>query len=147
MRAMMFIGLGLVACLLLLAFEARTNPILDQRTLLDECSAFSQAGMRDCLSKKAQASHKILRQVEEKAASILSNWDDDNKYVNQAKAKLAASNKEFAKYRDIQCEFLASLSGGGAGNAHETGRLACIAELNSRRAEELDEAVHRLPLK
>ncbi|WP_232444384.1 lysozyme inhibitor LprI family protein [Burkholderia ubonensis] len=51
------------------------------------------------------------------------------------------------KYREAQCEFSASLSGGGAGNAHEMGRLACIAELNTRRVEQLRNAVSGLPLK
>ncbi|WP_230961952.1 lysozyme inhibitor LprI family protein [Burkholderia anthina] len=60
---------------------------------------------------------------------------------------LAASNKEFAKYRAAQCEFSASLSGGGAGNAHEMGRLACVAALNGARVEQLRNAVSELPSK
>jgi uncharacterized protein YecT (DUF1311 family) len=115
--------------------------------LRKECGAFSQAGMGDCLAKKAENSQKVLRQAEEEVASILSKWDEDNKYVSLAKAKVTASNKDFAEYRDTQCEFLASLSGGGAGNAREIRRLACVSELNNRRAEQLYDAVSDLPLK
>ena len=77
----------------------------------------------------------------------LTQWDEDSKYINVAKAKPVASNREFPRYRDTECEFSASLSGGGAGNAHEMGRLACVAVLNNRRAEQLRNAVANLPLR
>ena len=147
MRTMKLIGFCLAVYLPTSAFAASTVPILDARASREECSTFSQAGMRDCLVKKAESSQKALTQAEQKVASTLSKWDEDNKYVSQSKAKLVASNKEFAKYRETQCDFSASLSGGGAGNAHEIGRLACIAELNNRRAEQLRDAVSDLALK
>jgi uncharacterized protein YecT (DUF1311 family) len=147
MRAMKLIGFCLAAYLPVSALADSTAPALGERALREECSAFSQAGMRDCLAKKAEKSQKALRQAEEKVANTLSKWDEDNKYIKQAKAKLAESNKEFAKYRETQCVFSASLSGGGAGNAHEMGRLACVVELNNRRAEQLRDAVSDLPLK
>lgn len=79
--------------------------------------------------------------------NALSKWDEDGKYISLTKAKIAASSKEFARYRKAQCEFLASLSGGGAGNAYEMGRLACVAELNGRRAEQLSDAAANLTMK
>jgi uncharacterized protein YecT (DUF1311 family) len=147
MRSMKLIGFWLAAYLPLSTFAASPVPVLSERALREECSAFSQAGMHDWLAIKSANSQKALRQAEEKVASTLPKWDEDMKYISQAKAKLTASNKDFAKYRDTQCEFLASLSGGGAGNAHEIGRLACSAELNNRRAEQLRDAVSDLPLK
>ena len=147
MRTMKLIGFCLAAYLPVWALAAATAPALGERALREECSAFSQAGMRDCLARKAESSQKALRQADEKVANTLSKWDEDNKYVNQAKAKLAASNKEFSKYREAQCEFTASLSGGGAGHAREMGHLACVAELNNRRAVQLLDAVSDLPLK
>lgn len=103
--------------------------------------------MRDCLAEKAENSQKALRQAEEKMADTLSKWDEDNRYVGEAKKKLVASNKKFAEYRETQCELSASLSGGGAGNAHEVRRLACVSELNNRRAKQLRDAASDLPLK
>lgn len=147
MRTMRLIGFFLAAYLPAWALAASAATAFGERDLREECSAFSQAGMRDCLAKKTESSQKALRQAEEKVVNTLSKWDEDNKYVNQSKAKLAASNKEFAKYREAQCEFTASLSGGGAGHAHELGRLACVAELNNRRAAQLRDAVSDLPLK
>lgn len=147
MRTMKLIASCLIAYLPAFALANSTAAIVDARALREECSAFSQAGMRECLAKKLESSQQALRQTEEEVAGILSKWDEDNKYVSQAKAKLATSSLEFAKYRKTQCEFSASLSGGGAGNAHEMGRMACIAELNHRRAEHLRNAVSGLPLK
>ncbi|AVS69033.1 hypothetical protein C8244_00240 [Paracidovorax avenae] len=113
----------------------------------EECSAHSQAGMRDCLAKKASDSKDDLRQARNNAISILSKWDEDAQYAGRAKSELAASDKDFEKYRDAHCKFRASLSGGGAGNSHEILRLACIAELNTTRARQLRDAVADLPLK
>ena len=146
MRAMKLIGVCLAAYLPVSALAASTAPVFGERALREECSAFSQAGMRDCLAKKAESSQKALQQAEEKVASTLSKWDEDHKYVNQTKVKLAASNKDFAKYRDAQCAFASSLGGGAIGNAIDMRRLACISELNNRRAEQLRDAVSDLPL-
>ena len=147
MRTMKLIGFYLVAYLPVCALAASTAPAFGERALREECSAFSQAGMRDCLAKKAESSQKALRQAEEKVASTLSNWDEDHKYINQAKVKLAASNKDFAKYRDAQCAFASTLGGGAIGNAFDMRRLACVSELNNRRAVQLRDAVSDLPLK
>lgn len=121
--------------------------VLGERALREECSVFSQAEMRDCLAKKAESSQKELQQAEENVASILSKWDEDNKYLNQARAKFALSNKGFAKYRDAHCAFASSLGGGAIGAALDMRRLACVTELNNRRAEQLRDAVSDLPLK
>lgn len=147
MRTIRLIAFCSIVLSPLLANATPGSAVQTERDLYEECSAYSQAGMRDCLAKKAKNSQEALRQAEEEAASLLSKWDEDGQYANRAKAKLAASNKEFAKYRETQCGFTASLSGGGAGNAHEMGRLACVAELNNRRAEQLRNAVSDLPLK
>ncbi|MFT8886211.1 MAG: lysozyme inhibitor LprI family protein [Acetobacter papayae] len=147
MCAVKLLGVCLAAYLPLPALAASTGPVPSERALREECSAFSQAGMRDCLAKKAENSRKALRQAEENVARTLSKWDEDRKYVSQAMAKLTASNEDFAKYRDVQCAFSSSLGGGAIGNAIDMRRLACIAELNDRRAAQLRDAVSDLPLK
>jgi hypothetical protein len=147
MRAITLIGLALSTCLPQLAIAASTDFVLSEHALREKCSAFSQAGIRDCLAKKADESQKTLRQAENHMVSALSNWDEDGKYISLAKAKIAASSKDFVRYRNAQCEFSASLSGGGAGNAYEIGRLACVAELNGRRAEQLRNAAANLTMK
>lgn len=118
-----------------------------EQVLYEICSSNSQAGMRDCLAGKADESVKTLATAQKEAAEALSKWDEDRQYVDQAKARLAASNQAFLNYRSAQCEFSSSLSGGAAGNAHEMGKLACQAELNQSRAGQLRDAVADLPLK
>ena len=147
MRTITLIGFGLALSLPVLALAASMTTVPDERALREECSAFSQAGMRDCLAKKAEESQKALRQAEEKVADALTQWDEDDKYIKQTKAKLAASNKSFVKYREEQCAFASSQGGGAVGNALEMRRLACVVELNSRRAVQLHDAVSDLPLK
>lgn len=86
MRTMKLIGFGLAACLPALVLAASTAAVFDARALREECSTFSQVGMRDCLAKKAGSSQKALRQTEEKVARSLSKWDEDNQYVSQTNA-------------------------------------------------------------
>lgn len=118
-----------------------------EQELYATCSADSQAGMRDCLARAAEGSGKALAAAQREATAALDKWDEETRYVDQTKARLAASNRAFAEYRSAQCEWSASLSGGAAGNAHDMGKLACVAELNHRRARQLREAVEDLPLK
>ncbi|MCC8401816.1 DUF1311 domain-containing protein [Paraburkholderia sp. MMS20-SJTN17] len=138
---------GLAACLSIMVLAASTASVASEHDLREECSAFSQTGMRDCLAEKAESSQTALGQAEEAMADALSEWDEDSRYVNEAKAKLVTSNRKFLEYRETQCEFSAALSGGGAGNAHDSRRLACVADLNKRRAEQLRNAASDLPLK
>lgn len=147
MRTLNLVRCSLAAWLPALAIAASAAPALGERALREECSGASQSDMRDCLAKKAESSQRALRQAEEKAASALSQWDEDGRYVSQAKARLAASHKAFSRYRETQCDFSASLSGGGAGNAREMRRLACVSELDARRAEQLRDAFSDLPMK
>jgi len=92
--------------------NAQAGTVQDERAAREECSANSEAGMRQCLGKKASASAAELKMAEEKIRQILVNWDEDVKYVNLAKSRFEASNKEFVRYREAQCAFKASLGGG-----------------------------------
>lgn len=128
------------------ASAASASDAQGEQSVLEECGAYSQAGMRDCLAKKAHDSEAALKQAEDKAADRLAKWDEDTKHVAAAMKRFAASGKAFSQYRDMQCAFAASLGGGAIGNALELRRLACIAELNTMRAEQLSRAANALPL-
>lgn len=114
---------------------------------LEDCRAYPQEGMRQCLAKKAKASEFALRRAETKTAADIAKWDEDAKYVAQAAEKLRASNAAFAQFREAQCAFAASLGGGAIGNALEIRHLACIADMNTARAAGLAGAVSGLPMK
>lgn len=147
MCVMKRIFLGLAVGLPQLVLATSLGTVQSESSIREECSAFAQAEMRDCLATKADESERALTQVEKATVGALSQWDEDGKYVRLAKAKFVGANKEFAKYREVQCGFFASLSGGGAGNSHEMRRLACMAELSSRRAEQLRGVLQELPMK
>lgn len=116
-------------------------------SVLEECSAYSQAGMRECLAKKSRESASSLKQAESKVVAALSKWDEDEKYIALAREKRKASDAAFERYREAQCAFAASLGGGAIGNALETRRLACVVDLNRMRTESLTTAISALPLR
>ncbi|HEY9097266.1 MAG TPA: lysozyme inhibitor LprI family protein [Thiobacillus sp.] len=147
MRTITIINLYAACSLLMLVGATSADPIQDERSARDECSAYSQAGMRDCLEKKLRESEKSLKQAEDNANSALCKWDEDAKQVSAAKNKLKSANTNYVRYRDSQCAFAASLGGGAIGNALEIRRIACVAELNNRRATQLRSAVAELPIR
>lgn len=127
--------------------SARRVVVVDEQVARQHCSAHSQAAMKVCLAKKALESDRELNQAEVGVLSSLSKWEEDAKYIRLATARLEVANKTFARYRAAQCAFAASLAGGAAGNALEMGRLACVAEQNSRHAAQLRRAHANLPLR
>jgi uncharacterized protein YecT (DUF1311 family) len=147
MRTMMWVCLGLTLSAPAFSNTDASRVIPNERTLREACSAYSEAGMRDCLAAKARESYNALVQVENQLRAALSRWDEDAKHIRLAQAKLAASDKAFIQYRDAQCAFAASLGGGAIGNALEMRRFACIAELNHRRAKLLHDALSGFPSK
>ena len=50
-----------------LASAASGVTVQTEREMYEECSAFSQAGMQECLAKKAEDSQRTLRQAEKKS--------------------------------------------------------------------------------
>ena len=147
MYAIKRIALSFILFSPVLACAASGIVVQTEREMYEECSAFSQAGMRECLAKKAEDSQMALQQAEKKVVSALSKWFEEDKYIKESKAKFAAANKEFIRYRKAQCAFGSSLSGGGAGGVREIGRLGCVTELNNRRAQQLLDAVFGMPSK
>lgn len=125
----------------------RAAELQSERAALEECGAYSEAGMRECLAKKARESALGLRRAEERALAALSKWDEDAKFVDLAKEKLKASSKAYEKYRDAQCAFAASLGGGAIGNALELRRLSCIVGLNNGRTKQINTDSSELPPK
>ena len=139
-----FIALGLALSTPLSAHASAVQAAPDEAMLRDQCSAFSQAGIRECLAAKEEDSQKALTQAEIAASRTIGAWDEDAKYIAQSRAKLIVSNREFIRYRQAQCAFNASLGGGSAGNSHEIGRLACVTALNGARTEQLNYLMERL---
>lgn len=113
--------------------------------ILEQCSGASQAGMRDCLEKRAIASQHALRDTEKKTAEAIAAWDEDKKFIGAAQARLTAATQAFERYREAQCALSASLGGGAVGNALELRRLACVAAANDMQVEKLRRMTESLP--
>lgn len=145
MRAIKFVALWLALGLTPAYAAPAATPT--ERALRETCGAFSQAGMRECLVAKVDESRKALKTAETQASGRLAGWDEDPNYVKLANVRFAASTKAFVAYRKEQCAFAAALGGGAIGNALENRRLACEAELNHWRADQLQRALVDLPLK
>lgn len=125
----------------------RAAELHSERGALEQCGAYSEAGMRACLARKFHESTAALKRAEEQAIVALSKWDEDAKYVHLAKEKLSASSKAYAQYRDAQCAFASSLGGGAIGNALELRRLSCLFGLNTGRTKQLNTDSSALPTK
>lgn len=142
MRFVKIIGLGLV--LILPAVSHSATCIGNERTLRDECGAYSQAGMRECLERQVATSEQAIKEAEGTLKTALSRWDEDKKYVDLAQSRLAIASQVFKKNREAQCAFAAALGGGAVGNALDLKQLACMAELNYTRARQLESAAIEL---
>lgn len=147
MRAITLFTVFILSWLPFAGTSARAAAPQDERAIREQCSADSEAGVHDCLEKKAHESEKALEDAEHKAGDALAKWDEDANYVNWAKTRLQLSSKAFERYREAQCAFAASMGGGAIGNALDMRRLACMTELNDRRAEQLRAASTDLPLR
>jgi uncharacterized protein YecT (DUF1311 family) len=140
----------MVCSVLLATFSgaACAQNVPDEDAVSEQCSnEGSQADMHDCLVRKAAQSTAELGKAEKALRQALAKWDEDPPYVSEATAKLDAATKEFERYRKAQCDFSASLAGGGAGNSRDNARLACVVELNLRRVVQLKSVTSRLPSK
>lgn len=127
--------------------KAWADELQSERTALEQCGAYSQAGMRECLEKESRLSNAALKRAEEQATAALSKWDEDARFIKLAKVKLRASSKAYEQYRDAQCTFASALGGGAIGNALELRRLSCFVELNRARAKQLNADASELPSK
>jgi hypothetical protein len=145
MRKLVFIfGLGVLS--LLSNSSLASTEIKSEFELRDECS-YDSLGMRECLQTKLHESEVSLTSAEEKVKQALEKWDEDPKFIAAAKSKFKKATGAFAKYKEVQCEYAYSLGGGAIGNALDVRRIACMTELNNRRAAQLLDSVVDLPLK
>lgn len=104
-----------------------------ERALRDECS-FDPNGINECLHAKVDQSLTRLREARASAAGHIKSRRVDTGRGQPARTLLAIADDAYARYRHAHCAFGASMGGGAIGHALETGRLACVADLNFRQA-------------
>jgi Lysozyme inhibitor LprI len=141
----MRVVIAALSCLLALPTFASTLTPDNEARILEQCGAGSQAGMRDCLTKRMVETERVLGDSEKKTAVAIAAWDEDEKFIRAAQARLTAASQAFERYREAQCALSVSLGGGAIGNALELRRLACVAAANEIRAEQLRHWSESLP--
>jgi hypothetical protein len=134
---------AVIAC----TFEPHAMAAQDERSLREECNAYSQTGVRQCLARKATESELILKQAEDKVQNALTKWKVDAQRINSAKTKFDVASKMFVKHRETQCAFNSSLGDIATANTLEIKRFACFFELNSIRSNQLNTVADGLPSK
>lgn len=137
-------AIGILGCAFVEHGNAQT---LTANQVTGECAAYSQADMRDCLTKGVTDSMAALKAAMGGVAKAIRDWDEDSKYRSEAAAKLAKSNLEFERFREAHCQFSVALGGGAIGNASKNRRLSCVIELNAVRISQLQELIASLPKK
>ena len=122
------------------AFIMAAPAIQSEKELRDECSeeSISMVDMRKCLEKKLQVSETALKESEQAMRLALNAWDEEPRYIKLAQTRLDKAEKSFIAFRKSHCEFAYSLGGGAIGNALDMGRIACMAEVNNTRAQQLN---------
>ena len=76
-----------------------------------------ESELTECLEEFFHTSQASLINHSRNFFNALSNWDEDKEHIVIAQNKLKKSNKEFIKYRDLQCDFAYSLGGGAIDSA------------------------------
>ena len=121
-----------VALLLLVALAAMPVSAQEAAAVRQECSAGrSHVEMRACLQGRAQESDGELRKTEDELRKALKAWREEPAHVKRSLLEFEASLRQFSRYRQQQCELVASLSAGG--NSQDDLRLSCVYELNAKR--------------
>jgi uncharacterized protein YecT (DUF1311 family) len=124
----------LIVLLVLFALPARA--LETTADIIGSCSKDnSHVEMSECIEGRAAQSMAQLKAAESKLLRRIEKMDEEQEYILQMKQDLEKANDTFARYRQMQCKFYASMAAGGnsAGNL----RQACITELNERRTDQL----------
>ncbi|WP_175537783.1 lysozyme inhibitor LprI family protein [Paracidovorax valerianellae] len=124
---------------------ARAPHAPTETALRDECSLEgSQADMRACLQRKNRESEKDLKLAQAAVLRAVAGWDEDARYTQLTKDRLAAASRSFVHYRAAECAFMKSIGGGAIGAALDLRHLACTAALNWQRTRSLHSSAQDL---
>ncbi|MDI6528878.1 DUF1311 domain-containing protein [Pseudomonas otitidis] len=139
MRPVMLFGFTSMLVLALPCGAAEEGAVPSQRQLREACSmSGSQADLNACLREKLGHSQHAVERAESALFAAFEQWDESAEQVRTGQGRARAARQSFIEYRERQCALATSVGGGAVGHALETRRLACIAELNYQRAQQLE---------
>ncbi len=106
-------------------------------TMINECwEGNDHRGMSECVSNRAATARTNLEIVENEVRAAIPKNNESGSYIKTAKDRFEASVQSYRKYRRDQCQLREALASVGNGAAEN--RMACEAELDTKRAEELE---------
>ncbi|HTT39405.1 MAG TPA: lysozyme inhibitor LprI family protein [Burkholderiales bacterium] len=123
---------------LFVLFVAAPIASLAQRNAATEDACLrlpSHVEWRACFAAKFEQSNIELHDAEAAIEADIERWDFGPTYRARALAALREASASFARWRDAQCEFQATLA--ASGNGANDRRLLCAIELNQRRIADL----------
>ena len=123
----------LIFVLSLLGAVAEAAPI---DTTIKECwEGNDHRGLNRCVTKRAAIARTNLQAMEDSVRKAIAKSNEDASYLKPVQQRFEASVESYRKYRKDQCQLREALAamGNGAGEI----KLACEAELDTNRAEEL----------
>jgi uncharacterized protein YecT (DUF1311 family) len=116
----------------------------DRFELLAQCAAnSSHVEQRECLERKMKESLVALGGAQKELMIKLRSVDVDAADKQRAIVRAQTDAQEYITYAGKHCESFASLTYGG--NSQQDRRLACHAELNSIRAQQVSKVSASIP--
>lgn len=105
-------------------------------TTINECwKGNDHRGMSECVASRATSAHDNLQAVERAMRVAISKSQEDPSYLVPVRQRFESSVTSYLKYRDEQCSLREALA--SMGNGAPEIKLACEAELDSSRTEQL----------
>ena len=125
-------GFALMAATLLACGSASAEQF---NTIVMQCwEGNDHPRMSACVSLRASQAHSALESVEREVREAIAK-SQEPAYVKTASAAFEANARSFRRYRKDQCAFVFALA--YVGNGPDDNKMACEAELDIARMEQL----------
>jgi uncharacterized protein YecT (DUF1311 family) len=119
-----------------LALQSSAASSASVETTINECwKGNDHRGMSECVAGRAASARANLQAVERAMRLTISKSQEDTSYLAPVRQRFESSITSYRKYRDEQCSLREALATTGNGAAEI--KLACEAELDSGRTEQL----------
>jgi uncharacterized protein YecT (DUF1311 family) len=129
--------------LIVLAFLGSIAQAAPADITIKECwEGNDHRGLSLCVSQRAASARAELEAVERAMRDTIAKSEEPRAYLNSVQQSLEASVESYRSYRTIQCQLREALAAMGNGAAEI--KLACEAELDTNRAEQLKAGKWRL---
>ena len=108
-------------------------------TIVGECwEGRGHPEMSKCVAERADTTRANLETEEKSFRALIEKSQEESSYSKAVSSAFEVSVESFRKYRNEQCSLIFFLA--SAGNGAEDNKMACEAQLNIERIEQLNAA-------